>query len=873
MPRARLARLRVRLPRIRLAILRLLTSAAGPHYLPLAALGALWVAALLAPPAALATGPAVSLTQGRVHFQPTRTVAQQFNQALALSCDRATPCQNLTYQGGPVMNPANSYLIFWLPSGVHFETSAATDANYEGYLERYFRDVSASPMHNILSQYYDQVGAQAVYPPNQSGLGGVYLDTTPYPHAGTAGDPLQDADLQAEIQSDISVNDWPTGPNDLFLIYTGSGIQSCYGGYCSGTDFCAYHSYFYLGNTPVIYANEPDAATVGAVGACSSGGPYPNDSYADPTTNVMSHEFFESSSDPLENAWYDGSTSGEIGDQCNFIFGPEDPSGADVYLNGNPYQVQEEWSNAASSCTTSDPGQFIDLSPFAASGTYGATIPVTAQATSLLPVTFSSNTPSTCTVSGTLVQPIHPGACTVQATQAGGGGSFYSAAAAVSTSTTIDPALLTVDAPTFTRFAGAANPALTPTYAGFQNGDTVAAPATCATTATPASPVGSYLVTCGGASDPNYTFAYVNGTLAVGITPGMDVLSVRDNLTPLAASYSLQQTASTGFNWVLVQVSWAALEPSPGVFDWGTVDDILAQTARYGLTPVLRIGDAPSWANGSSDPTAPPRNPSDFGTFMGALVGHLGNRAAGYVIWNEPNLSTEWGGQAPNPAAYLSLLQQAYIQAKAANPAAVIVSAPLAPTDNQDSTALDDRIYLADLYADGLRTSSDVIGMNAPGFASAPTDTSDPNQFYFTRVAQLHAIMTQNGDRTKQAWAIELGWLRQATVDLGAYDWMEVPETTRAQYLVQAYQLAATEWPWMGVMFTWNLDYAQYVPTSDQKGWYGLLDASGTPLPSYNALAAMPKPPPTWTPTPSASPTARPVFLPFVTNGCTTCGP
>ncbi|HUX87518.1 MAG TPA: beta-galactosidase, partial [Chloroflexota bacterium] len=374
-----------------------------------------------------------------------------------------------------------------------------------------------------------------------------------------------------------------------------------------------------------------------------------------------------------------------------------------------------------------------------------------------------------------------------------------------------------------------------------------------------------------------------------GLAFGMDVLSVRDNLSPTSPSYSLQKVSDAGFDWVLVQVKWSALEPARGVYDWSTLDDVLNQTQRYGLKPVLRVGDVPTWANGSSDPTAPPLLLSDFGDFMAALVGHVGNRAAGYVIWNEPNLSAEWGGNAPDPAGYMALLQQAYVHAKAVNPETIIVSAPLAPTDDQDVYALDDRIYLAQLYADGLQFSSDVIGMNAPGFAYAPGDTSDPSQFYFTRVAQLHDIMVQNGDTTKQAWVLELGWLRDTSVALGpSYIWMEVPEADRAQYLVEAYQLAASEWPWMGVMFVWNLDYAQYVPASDQKGGYGLLDASGTPLPSYNALAAMPKPPATYTPSPTttstptdtptststptatSTPTRTPTETPFVLSGSPT---
>jgi hypothetical protein len=51
-------------------------------------------------------------------------------------------------------------------------------------------------------------------------------------------------------------------------------------------------------------------------------------------------------------AWVDSSGS-EIGDKCNVTFGPTDASGADLYANGHPYIVQQEWSNKISGCSMS----------------------------------------------------------------------------------------------------------------------------------------------------------------------------------------------------------------------------------------------------------------------------------------------------------------------------------------------------------------------------------------------------------------------------------------------------------------------------------------------------------------------------------------
>ena len=84
---------------------------------------------------------------------------------------------------------------------------------------------------------------------------------------------------------------------------------------------------------------------------------------------------------------------------------------------------------------------------------------------------------------------------------------------------TIGKAALTITADNQSSTYGQALPALTVTYSGFVNGDTQASlttAATASTTATAASPSGSYTITPGGAVDNNYTISYVAGTLTIG---------------------------------------------------------------------------------------------------------------------------------------------------------------------------------------------------------------------------------------------------------------------------------------------------------------------------------------------------------------------
>jgi gliding motility-associated-like protein len=77
---------------------------------------------------------------------------------------------------------------------------------------------------------------------------------------------------------------------------------------------------------------------------------------------------------------------------------------------------------------------------------------------------------------------------------------------------------LTITADNKEKFAGTANPALTITYAGFVNGESVAVLTTQATVTTAAalnSPIGDYPITASGATAANYSITYVAGNLKI----------------------------------------------------------------------------------------------------------------------------------------------------------------------------------------------------------------------------------------------------------------------------------------------------------------------------------------------------------------------
>jgi hypothetical protein len=263
------------------------------------------------------------------------------------------------YHGGQVMHTTTTYAIYWVPSGF------SVDPSYESLINRYFTDVAAasgsnSNVYSVATQYYDNTAAISY----KSTFGGSYVDPDPFPANGCseASVCLTDDQLQAEIQTVLTHEGWHGSASNMFFLMTPNGVASCIdssGSVCSTNTFCAYHSAFFGSNgEAVIYANEPYVGTISDCTPSRVGQQgFPNDHDADAAINAISHEHNETISDPLGDAWWaDDGQSDEIADLCLGDFGST-PLGTaangqpyDQLINGNPYSVQEEYSNDDHSC-------------------------------------------------------------------------------------------------------------------------------------------------------------------------------------------------------------------------------------------------------------------------------------------------------------------------------------------------------------------------------------------------------------------------------------------------------------------------------------------------------------------------------------------
>jgi len=216
---------------------------------------------------------------------------------------------------------------------------------------RYLADLGNSDFIHVVDQYTG-VGSDRRYTTGVS-------YTASYPAPAPA---YTDDDILAIVHA-AAARGGQSGYGHIYHVFLRPGVDECFDSSlstCYSPDnfntwyFCAYHSSADFADVGhVLYSVEPYQNVSGCWVAPGT----PNGRLADSTNDTLSHEFFETVTDPDGDGWWQYLGSGmfgqEIGDECVFLAHLGDGSSAPSYYRagGNPYATQPEYDNSAHGCT------------------------------------------------------------------------------------------------------------------------------------------------------------------------------------------------------------------------------------------------------------------------------------------------------------------------------------------------------------------------------------------------------------------------------------------------------------------------------------------------------------------------------------------
>ena len=294
----------------------------------------------------------------------------------------------------------------------------------------------------------------------------------------------------------------------------------------------------------------------------------------------------------------------------------------------------------------------------------------------------------------------------------------------------------------------------------------------------------------------------------------------------------LANLESIGITSVRTGADWADISyAGPGTYDWSQLDEEVSLIRGAGMSVDMVITGTPSWEavpGVSGTDIAQPADPAAFGQFAAAVVQRYAPEGVqDYEIWNEPNNTVFWR-PAPNPAAYVRVLQASYTDIKAVDPSAVVITGGLAPENNANGY-INEITFLQDMYADGAEGYFDALGDHPYSYPALP-DTYELWSGWSqmdTTPTSLESVMAANGDSSKPIWITEVG------APTGGPD--SVGTAGQAKELTQAID-SAKQSPWVGAVYLYTYEDSGGDATTDED-WFGLLNADGSQKPAWAAVA------------------------------------
>jgi hypothetical protein len=305
-----------------------------------------------------------------------------------------------------------------------------------------------------------------------------------------------------------------------------------------------------------------------------------------------------------------------------------------------------------------------------------------------------------------------------------------------------------------------------------------------------------------------------------------------DEVEPWKIQRSLQMVREMGATWIVEFFPWAYYHAEDGGFSWTHPDLVTEHASAQGLKVIARLGLTPEWAR----PEDTPLNYLDadgydaFALFASAFAQRYQGKVSHIIIWNEPNLSYEWGYQPTSAESYVDLLRVVYPAIKDVSPDTKVLAGALAPTLEPPGSqwGMNDLLYLDAMYAAGAADYLDGLAVHAYGLTFPPESDPGEQLLNFRRVELVRDIMVQHGDANKQITITESGWNDHPRWTFA------VRPSQRIDFTKEAISFAEENWPFVEGIAIWAFRYP--AATKSYPDYYTLVTPEFVAKPIYEAL-------------------------------------
>lgn len=256
------------------------------------------------------------------------------------------------------------------------------------------------------------------------------------------------------------------------------------------------------------------------------------------------------------------------------------------------------------------------------------------------------------------------------------------------------------------------------------------------------------------------------------------------------------------------RTSWGNVEPQEGTWKWDELDGQMKYLADQQIEFGGLLLGTPRWNTKDRPGSLPVNNLPGWSAYVSAIVKHCQGKVKRWEVWNEPPNFT---GRDQTPADYAKIVVSAYDAAKAADPDCLVGLAAKSVHVN----------YLEQVIKAGARDHFDFITLHPYEVLNGIADNAGTEAVYLHIVPTVRKMLAAQNPAKANVPII--------FTELGS-DARKKGSDTQGQALVKAYSMGIAQ----------GVACIQWFEGMDgDSGPMGLLQRSGTPRPSYTAMAQM----------------------------------